>query len=441
MNGLKGRIRAVGICGKDQIMKTKSRIFVSLALATFALIFIQSAQADMVTEWNVTATTAAAAPIKNGILQTRIYAMTHAAVHDALNAIDRRYQPYVFETQTNSDASPDAAVAAAAHDVLIHELPLTQHPLLDAAYTNSLSGIPDGAAKNAGIAIGQAAAAAIIALRSTDGSDAPMPYTPGSGPGVWIPTPPAFLPAVLPGWGNVTPFALNSGAQFRMNPPNFFDLTSKKYTADYNEVKSIGEVNSLSRTAEQSQIAQFWYEASAQGWNRITRIVSAQENLDLWENARLFGLMNFALADGYIANFDAKYVYNFWRPVTAIQAGDTDGNDDTVADPGWTSFLVTPNIPDYPSAHSTVGAAAAMVLARFFGDDQVPFTTTSGAPFPGITRSFESFSNAAEENADSRLFAGIHFRTACTDGVQQGKKVGRFVFNHFLKPVKPCKCH
>jgi VCPO second helical-bundle domain len=200
-------------------------------------------------------------------------------------------------------------------------------------------------------------------------------------------------------------------------------------------------VNSLSRTAEQSQIAQFWYEASAQGWNRITRIVSAQENLDLWENARLFGLMNFALADGYIANFDAKYVYNFWRPVTAIQAGDTDGNDDTVADPGWTSFLVTPNIPDYPSAHSTVGAAAAMVLARFFGDDQVPFTTTSGAPFPGITRSFESFSNAAEENADSRLFAGIHFRTACTDGVQQGKKVGRFVFNHFLKPVKPCKCH
>ena len=381
-------------------MKPKSRIM-SLVLVITAFVFIQSAKADMVTDWNVIATTAAAAPIRNGVLQTRIYAMTHLAIHDALNAVDRRSRPYALHLHAHLDASPDAAVAAAAHDVLAHELPPMQQSLLDTAYTNSLSGIPNGAAKDAGITIGQAAAAAIIALRSSDGSNLPMPYTPGSGPGVWIPTPPDFFPALLPGWGNVTPFTLRSGAQFRLDPPEVFDLTSEEYAADYNEVKSIGEVLSPSRTADQSLIAEFWYEASAQGWNRIARIVSAQHRLGLWENARLFGLVNLALADGYIAHFDTKYLYNFWRPVTAIRAGDADGNDDTVADPGWTSFLVAPSIPDYPSGHSTVGAAAAMVLARFFGHDDVPFTATSGAPFPGITRSFASFSHAAQENADS----------------------------------------
>ena len=182
-------------------MKPKSRSAITLLLATFACTFIQSAQADMVTDWNVIATTAAAAPIINGILQTRIHAMTHAAVHDALNAIDRRYRPYALDLRLNPNASPEAAVAAAAHDVLVHELPPSQQPFLEAAYTNSLSGIPDGAAKNAGIAIGQAAAAAIIALRSSDGANAPMPYTPGSGPGVWIPTPPDFLAGSCRGGG------------------------------------------------------------------------------------------------------------------------------------------------------------------------------------------------------------------------------------------------
>jgi len=197
-------------------------------------------------------------------------------------------------------------------------------------------------------------------------------------------------------------------------------------------------VNSTTRTTEQSQIAMFWYEGSPNGWNRITRNVSAQQGLDLWQNARLFGLINFAMADGFIAGFDAKYAYNFWRPVTAIRAGDTDGNDQTLADPTWSSFLVTPNIPDYPSTHSVLGAAAAEVLARFFDedDDEIAFTTTSGNPFPGITRSFTSFSQAAQENADSRVFAGIHFRRTCTDGLRQGRKVGRFAFKHYLKSIK-----
>jgi PAP2 superfamily len=212
-------------------------------------------------------------------------------------------------------------------------------------------------------------------------------------------------------------------------------LTSEEFARDYNEVKSIGDANSTTRTAEQSEIARFWYEGSPVGWNRIARVVSTQSALGLWEKARLFALLNLALADGYIASFNTKYAYNFWRPVTAIRAGDTDGNPDTRADPAWTSYLVTPPMPDYTSAHSVEGAAAAEVLASFLGTDYVSFTTTSGAPFPDITRSFTSFSQAARENADSRVYAGIHWRTACTDGLSQGEKIGKFAFKHFLKPV------
>jgi hypothetical protein len=417
-------------------MKSTLRFGVGLLSAALSFTVVGSVRADVVTYWNVVATTAATVPFVGGAPQTRLDAMTHAAIHDALNAINRRYRPYALDVHADPNASPEAAVAAAAHDVLVHELPTIRQPLVEAAYTDSLAGIPDGAAKDAGIAIGQAAAAAIVALRTSDGSQAPMPYTPGSGPGVWIPTPPDFLPAGVPGWGKVTPFVLRSGAQFRLEPPEYFDLTSEAYTADYEEVKSIGEVNSLLRTEEQNQIAKFWYEPSVQGWNRITRIVSAQHDLDLWENARLFALVNFALADGNIAHYDTKYFYNFWRPVTAIRAGDTDGNDDTVADPAWTSYLVTPNIPDYPSGHSIGGAAVATVLMRFFKHDELPFTARSGAPYPGIERTFETFWDAAMENANSRVYAGIHFRTATTDGLRLGEQVGRYVFTHALKPGK-----
>ena len=214
-----------------------------------------------------------------------------------------------------------------------------------------------------------------------------------------------------------------------------FDLNSIEYAADYNEVKAIGELNSATRTSEQSEIARFWYEGSPNGWNRIARVVAPQRGLDLWQSARLFGLLNFAMADGFIAGFDAKYFYNFWRPVTAIRAGATDGNPATIADPAWATFLVSPAIPDYPSTHSVLGAAAADVLARFFGSDAISFTTTSGAPFPAIARSFTSFSQAARENADSRVYAGIHFRMACRDGLTQGAQVGRYAFENALQPA------
>ncbi|MGH9934841.1 MAG: vanadium-dependent haloperoxidase, partial [Blastocatellia bacterium] len=406
----------------------------SLLIPIFIIGLAVISRADVVIDWNVIGVNAASAAGKNPIEQSRIYAMTHAAIHDALNAIDRRNKPYALNRRAEPGASPEAAVAAAARDVLVAQLP-TQQSNLDAAYATSLSSIADGPAKTNGVAIGQAAAAAILALRSADGSAAPAPYTPGTGPGAYQLTPPDFAPAVLPAWGGVTPFALISGAQFRPARPEFFDLTSAEYADDYTEVKSIGELNSATRTAEQSQIARFWYEGSPNGWNRIARVVSARQELDPWQNARLFGLLNFAMADGFIAGFDAKYHYNFWRPITAIRAGETDDNPATVADPAWTAFLITPASPDYPSTHSILGAAAAEALTRFFGTDTIDFTTTSGAPFPGITRSYRSFSQAAQENADSRVYAGIHYRTACSDGLKMGRKIGLHTFLNSLRPV------
>ncbi|HMF12068.1 MAG TPA: vanadium-dependent haloperoxidase, partial [Gemmataceae bacterium] len=261
--------------------------------------------------------------------------------------------------------------------------------------------------------------------------------------GDWQPTPdpvpfdpPAAgdrLPAVLPGWGQVTPFVLRSSRQFEADGPP--SLESKRYARDYDEVKSIGDKFSATRTAEQTTIARFWFEASPAGWSRIGRVVAENRGLDLWERARLLALIDMAMADGFIAGMATKYDFNFWRPVTAIRAGDTDGNEETIADPTWISLLNTPAIPDYTSTHSVLGGAASAVLRRFFDDNEVPFTTTSGVPFAGITRSFASFSEAARENGNSRIYAGIHFRSAVEDGIKQGEKIGRFVFAHALRPT------
>lgn len=412
-------------------MKTRPKTAIWAFLAMIGTGMPGNSFADIVTDWNVISITSAAGMIPP--VQSRIYAMVHAATHDALNAIERRYQPYALHAHV-AGASPEAAVAAAAHGVLTAEIP-AQQTALDTAYANSLSGVQDGPAKTYGILVGQAAAAAILGLRDNDGSTAVVTYTPGAGPGFWVPTPPAFLPAILPGWGNVTPFTLNRGEQFRPDPPGYFNLGSEEYARDYNEVKRIGEMNSTTRTVEQSEIARFWYEGSPAGWNRIARVASSQAGLDLWENGRLFALVNFAMADGFIAGFNIRFFYNFWRPVTAIRDGDNDGNPNTAADPAWSSYLITPPIPDFPSTHSVLGAAAAEVLAEFFGTDFIAFSVESGAPFAGISRSYPSFSQAAHENAQSRIYAGIHFRSACTHGLRVGEKIGAFAFKHYLQPI------
>jgi hypothetical protein len=385
------------------------------------------------------------------------------AVHDALNAIDRRFEPYAFYGEVDPEASSDAAVATAAHDALVGVIAVGPLPFpgfgspdqqaaavafVDAAYAADLEMIPEGEAKTRGIAVGQAAAAAILAERREDGATTLVPYTPGTEPGQWQPTPnplpadpPApmdHLPAQLPGWGQVIPFVLLSSNQFQPDDPPA--LTSKRYARDYHEVQELGVKVSEVRTDDQERIARFWYGSSPVGWSQIARTVAADRGLDAWEQARLLALVNLAMADGVIAGFDTKYRVNWWRPITAIRAGETDGNEATVADPTWESLLNTPPHPDYVSTHAVQGGAASAVLRRFFGTDQVDFTAISGVPFAGLTRTFTRFSAAAQENADSRVYAGVHFRSATTNGLKLGRQIGRFIFRHALRPV-PKKDH
>ena len=429
-------------------------------------LFAQQASADEVFDWSVSGFEAAAAGGQNSVVISRTMAMMHLAVHDALNAIERRYESYLYDIDrpfkphypaglADPAATANAAIAAAARDVLVGVIPDWGKPeqrtkalaLVESAYTTALAKLPEGLSKKHGVAVGQSAAAAMIAARKTDGSSAPSHYTPGTAPGKWRPHPnpvppnplipdPALAvgnwPPILPQWGQVAPFTMVAPWQYRLPGPPV--LASPQYAQDYEEVKRLGGKNSTARTPEQSEIARYWYEGSPQGWSRIARLVAAQHALDLWDSARLLALVNAAITDGFIAGFDTRYLYDLWRPVTAIRAGDTDGNDATAADPTWETLLNTPPIPDYPSTHSVSGGAAAAVLTRFFGSDQIGFSMTSGAPFAGITRSFKSFSQASQENADSRVYAGIHFRTACRDGIKLGEQIGRRTFTHYLLP-------
>jgi PAP2 superfamily len=391
------------------------------------------ADADAVTDWNRTALATQSA---TGDVRTpptsRALAMVHAAIYDAVNAIDRQHAVYAVDAQAAPGASPEAAAVAAAHAVLTALYP-TQQANLDAAYLLSLAQIPDGTSKTDGISLGELVAAGILTLRASDGSTTTLPYTQPPGPGIWQPTPPAFAPAVFVAWGEVTPFTLRDGSQFRAEGPPA--LTSSEYAADFNEVKSLGAANSSARTAEQTQIARFWAENSQITWNNIARLAAAARQTSLSENARLFALLNLAAADTAIAVFDSKYAYNFWRPVTAIRAADTDGNDDTTADPTWTSLVATPAHPDYTSQHSAFGGVASEVLASFFGTDDIGFSLTTSTAPGGVVRSFDSFSQAAEENMRSRVYIGFHFPTACRHGLNQGRQVGHWVFQKFLRPV------
>jgi hypothetical protein len=318
---------------------------------------------------------------------------------------------------------------------------------VEADYTAALGTIPDSVSKAQGIQIGQASAAAIRALRTGDGSDTPLQdstYTEGTDPGEYRFTP-GYNFVFAPGWARVTPFVLNHASQFRPNRP--YKVNSNKYTADFNELKGIGGDNITTpspRTPEQTEIALFWLESSPLAWNRIARAVSASRALDLWENARLFGLLNLALADGYIGSWEAKFHYNYWRPVTAIHTADTDGNPDTVADPTWTPLQLTYPIPDYDSGHSVEGGAGASALKEFFGTDNVSFVACSYTLPAGsrctdaspVYRSYASFSQAAEENGLSRILVGIHFRNAVEEGIQHGQKIGKRTVNLFLRPVR-----
>lgn len=382
----------------------------------------QPTPVNVVVQWNSVAE-AAFMPSQgtNPMSQSRTLAILHASMHDALNAIDRRYESYTPGLPTSPKAQPEAAVAAAAREVLVRLLP-EQAALVETAYGQALKALPDGGAKTAGIALGQAAAWATMNRRQNDGAEAAfMPYLPRPGAGEYQFTPP-FDFAGAPGWGSVTPFVITLKNHALEGP---LPLTSDRYAKDVAIVQEIGHVNSRTRTVEQTEIARFWYEDSPLGWNRIANNVMRERRTDAWDAARAFALLHFAMADGFIAGFGEKYEHRFWRPVTAIHAAATDGNPHTQPDASWQPLLVTPPVPDYPSTHTVLGWSAAEVLIELFGDKQ-RYSLTS-LTLPNVTRQFRGFSQAAHENGMSRLYAGIHFPHAIKEGRRQGRSIGQAV--------------
>ena len=389
---------------------------------------------DMVTQWNDNALAAIRVDSTAPPKASRALAIIHAAVYDAVNAIDRTHKPYAIDVPALPGTSAEAAVAAAAHRTLVALFP-AQTATFDAQFTASLAGITDGASENAGVALGNLVADKMLALRAADDSTTVVTYTPGSGPGVWVPTPPAFAAALLPQWGDVTPFAMTSSSQF--SPSGIPALGSTAYADNYNEVKDLGSATSTTRTTDQTAVAKFWANGAGTSTppghlNRMAQEAAESQGNSLSQNARLFAELNVAMADAAIMAWDAKFATNFWRPVTAIRAGDTDGNANTTLDAAWTPLLVTPPFPTYVSGHSSFSGAAAAVLKNFFGRDNISFTLASETATVA-DRSFTSFSQAAQESADSRLYGGIHFRFDNEDGLAAGTQLGNFVARNFFQ--------
>lgn len=381
----------------------------------------------VVREWNQEAVRLTLLPASNlaPVQQTRVMAIVQVAVHDAVNGITGKYATYLSPGPAPANASPEAAAIAAAHHALRD---LFGPGSLDTLFLTSLAA-HELSASDPGVEYGRNAAAAILAARVNDNSaQAQFNYTaPGAGqPGVWVPL--TSAPALLPGWGEVTPFVLHNISQFHLPPPPA--LGSERYARDYNEIKAIGKNNSTTRTFEQTQIATFWLGSPVAIWNQpLTQLIATRE-FDISTAARTFALVYLAATDSGIACWAGKYEYNFWRPQPAIQRGGEDGNDLTEPDPTWTPLFPTPRHPEYASGHSTNSSAIATVLAHVFGDNPgIPITST----ITGITRQWDRFSEGIEEVIEARIYSGIHFRTADEVGALQGGQIGHFVFTHALR--------
>jgi membrane-associated phospholipid phosphatase len=356
---------------------------------------------------------------------TRSFAILHAAIYDAVVSITRDAPPYLVSVPASHGARPDAAAATAGHDTLVALYPAMQGTL-DQQLATELAAIPGGAGKQQGIQVGHTVAERLLATRANDGSAAtPPPFVPGNRPGDYRPTPPNFPAPVFTTWGRVTPFVLDNAAQFRPGPPPA--LTSAAYAQAVNEVKSLGQDTSTTRTADQTVIAKFWAPPIWNTWNEIAENAALAHHTNLETTARLFAVLNLSFADSAIAFYDAKYFYRLWRPVTAIRLADTDGNPATIGDPTWTPLAVTAPDPSYPGAHSTISAAGAAVLSAFFGNRDRIRVTSDG--LPGAVRTFDSYEAAATEAGLSRIFAGQHTRIDHEAGLELGNDVAHFVLH------------
>ena len=394
-----------------------------------------ASRADVVIDWNNVALNAIRTDKTPPPKSSRALACVHVAMFDAVNSgTGAPYQPYLVEVPGAFLAiSPEAAAASAAHAALVDLFP-AQKSTFDAALAASLAAIPDGPMKTSGIQWGASVAAQIMDSRHDDGSATARPYEAPTGANWWTRTPPALADPLLPNWPYVTPWAMTSGEQFRQGPPP--PSTTSEYTAAFREVRKLGHANSPYRTAEQTQIALFWADGGGTvtppgHWFVIAQGISRDHHLSLIDNARLFALLGIAVADAAVVSWDQKYHYSEWRPVTGIQHADVDGNPFTAAEPTWTPLIATPPFPSYTSGHSTFSAASAKILELFFGTDAIPFTTTSDG-LPGVTRSFTSFSQAAEEAGQSRIYGGIHWQFDNQAGLASGRALAEHVFFNVL---------
>ena len=397
-----------------------------------ALVAPAAANADAVTQWNENASTAiygvAGQPPQQSVLSM---AIVQGAVYDAVNAIDGGHEGYLLSSRLATPFdSKEAAAAAAAYKVLLNIVP-GQKSALDAQYALSLMAIPDSTSKTRGIAVGEAAAASMIAARTEDGRFGPFRFTVGSTPGAWRPVLPMFVNDPNAWVKDVKPFLIDDPEHYRSKGP--LDLKSHAYARDFEEVKTLGSAGSTERTPDQTNAARYWAENPPATWSRIFRTISAQEGLSVVDNARLYGMIYLTAADVLISVWTDKAYYSFWRPITAIREADTDPNPRTEKDGGWLPLIPTPPYTEHPSGHSGFSASIVATLQDFFGTDKVAWTDTNNG---GFTRSFTRFSDAIDEIVDARVWSGIHFRNADEQGANMGREVERYAQAHYFRDVR-----
>jgi hypothetical protein len=397
-------------------------------LTAFAVLLAASARADAVLDWNEAALAEVAAAGQLPPDGARTMAMVHVAVFDAVNAIDRRYEPLAFNERGPADASMDAAVASAAYTVLASLFPARQ-PQLAEAYAAALARIPSGLSKHAGIEIGHSAAMACIALRADDGTGAPNRYTPYASAGVYVPT---SLPIALE-WPDVKPWSMRTPSQFRPAPPPA--LTSETWARDFAEVERLGSRNSQERSPRETETALFWTITGPAAWNPVVRSLASSHRMSAVAQARLFALANVAAMDSFVAVFDAKYAYGFWRPITAIRRAEIDGNDATAADAHWSPLIETPLHPEYPCAHCISSAAVGAVLEAELGTGDVPVISMTSTATPGVVHRWTRIDDYVAEVSDARVLGGVHYRTSAEVGTAMGRSIAQQAVETLMRPL------
>jgi hypothetical protein len=410
-----------------QVTRTRPALELGGTAALFLLLVPGAARGDVLWDWTDAAMTAATGAKQLPFEQTRTMAMLHVAMFDAVNAVERRYTPYRQPPAAAPGASPEAAAAAAGYAVLAGLFP-EQKATWDALLASLLSRLPAGTPRQNGLDVGAAVGATMVALRAEDGADAPNAYRPLTTPGTYVPT---ALP-VGSAWGKVTPWAMKSGAQFRPGPPP--ELKGEVWARDFNEVKTRGGKRSDARAPQQTEIARFWSITGPASWLSVVRSLAAVPGRSLVQNAHLLALVSMATADSYIAVFEGKYFYQFWRPITAIRNGDLDGNEATAPDATWEPLIETPMHPEYPCAHCINSGAAAAVLESEFGAGELPPIRMTSAAVPGVTHQWTRISDYAAEVSNARIWGGIHYRNSTEVGAAMGRQIGEWTLKTQLGP-------